>query len=64
MSWQQHAVTQTIEAHRSGWPGAWDAIKAAITGTPRLTIEKPITLSFWTKGPASVEIAQAQVESQ
>lgn len=65
--WKQYTVTQTIDMHRSGWLGAWDALVAAITKRPRFTVAQPVTLSAWVKCPEGVtpklSITQMQMET-
>lgn len=60
--WQQYTLTQTIDMHRQGWLGAWDAIVAAITKQPRFAVARPVTLSFWAKGNPEYSLAQTQLE--
>lgn len=48
--WQQYRVQTTLHMHRQGWTGVWDAFAAAVRGEPRLTVETPVTISFWAKG--------------
>lgn len=65
MTWERKAITTIIPAHRTGWPGAWDAIVAAITGQPRLTVPTPYTFSVMVKVSkgAEVTLTAAQVET-
>ena len=64
--WRQHTITQTIEMHRDGWPGAWDAFIAALTRKPRFAVATPVTLSIWAKCAEGVvpnlSITQTQLE--
>ena len=59
--WRKHGLTTTIRAHRKGWLGAWDAIKSAVTGTPRLEVPVDVHFTFWAKG-GDVSVSLAQVE--
>lgn len=65
--WKHHTLTQTVEAHREGWAGAWDAFVAALLRRPRLTVARDVTVSFWAKAEEGVSmgcsITQAQVET-
>lgn len=60
--WKQHVTTYTINAHRAGWIGAWDALVAAVTGEPRFSTAQPVTLSFWAKGDPNYSVANIQLE--
>lgn len=65
MRWQQYRVNTTLPLHRQGWLGVYDAIKAAVARTPRLTVETPVTLSFWAKGAVpAVAINGVSLEAQ
>lgn len=58
--WQQMKVTHDIEAYRTGWRGAWDALKAAITGDPRLTVPAKLTFSVWLKAGDALTFPQVE----
>lgn len=60
--WEQYTMTQTIDVHRDGWIGVWDALVAVITGRPRFAVARPVTLSFWAKGEPSYSLTQTQLE--
>lgn len=62
--WKQYTLTQTIDMHRDGWLGAWDALVAAITKRPRFAVAQPVTLSFWAKGEPEFSLTQTQLEKQ
>ena len=59
-NWKEHQLTQTIEVHREGWIGLWDHFKSLITGTERLSVSKPITISFWSKGDVEMSMIQGE----
>jgi len=60
--WKQVVLTQTIQAHRKGWLGVWDALVAAVTGNERVTVNVPVTLSVYAKPSESVSLAIVQKE--
>ena len=60
--WKQVVLTQTIQAHRTGWLGVWDALVAAVTGDKRVTVNVPVTLSVYAKPSENVSLGLAQVE--
>ena len=61
--WKQYTIEGgTSFFRRGGWLGVWDAIVSAVTGQPRLLIEKPITISFWAKHNSDVSFTQVQAE--
>jgi hypothetical protein len=63
--WKQYTIQQgTMPFRRDGWLGVWDALISAITGKPRLLIEKPVTLSFWAKHNSDVSFTQVQLETK
>jgi hypothetical protein len=62
-SWRQYSIQQSIQAHRTGWLGAWDALVSAITGKPRFTFTQPITISWWARHGANVVVNGVQVET-
>ncbi len=45
--WQQVSTVQMVDMPRNGWPGVWDAFKAAVLRHPRFTVAQPLTLSVW-----------------
>ena len=47
--WKAVVSSATIEAHRTGWRGVWDAVVSAVTRQPRLTVPVELTLSAWVK---------------
>jgi hypothetical protein len=63
--WKQVVKYGEMPMHRTGWLGAWDAILAAITKKPRLTVNEPVTFSVWVKTDqvVNLEIARGQVET-
>jgi hypothetical protein len=61
--WKQYTIQSgTSFFRRDGWLGVWDALVSAVTGKPRLLVEKPVTLSFWAKHNADVSFTQVQME--
>jgi hypothetical protein len=63
IKWKQYTIQNgTMPFRRDGWLGVWDALVSAITGKPRLLIEKPVTISFWAKHGADVSFNSVQVE--
>lgn len=58
--WQRKILSFEIAANRTGWRGAWDAVKAAVTGNKRLTVSDAITVSWYQSGQAmhSVQVKQ------
>lgn len=52
--WKHHVWQFKITAHRTGWPGVWDALKSAITRKPRRTADHPYTVSAFIKYPTGV----------
>ena len=59
-NWEKQSISYTIKAHRTGWAGVWDAVKAAITGDHRPTIRQDLTLSLWIK-PIGAEVADVSL---
>ena len=59
--WKRIIETTYAECHRTGWLGAWDAIKAAITGDERLVVVKPLTVSAWVRADCEVKFDIAGV---
>lgn len=55
--WRKVCAQQALPVHRTGWPGAWDALLAALTGRPRLTTPRPFSLSVMVKCEDPVRIA-------
>lgn len=47
--WKRFVVAFKIEACRTGWRGAWDALRSAVTGDNRLTVLQDVTLSAYVK---------------
>lgn len=47
MPWQHTAFVYEVDQCRSGWPGVWDAIKAAVSGMNRPVAPRPYTVEFW-----------------
>lgn len=45
--WRHVAVVYEVDACRFGWPGVWDAIKAALSGMNRPVAPRPYTVEFW-----------------
>lgn len=45
--WRHISTFNYVHAHRTGWRGVWDAIKAAITGDPRLSMPQQRTTEMW-----------------
>lgn len=43
-----------------GVGGVWDAVKAAITRTPRLAVPQDVTFSCYIKGEANIAIDQVE----
>lgn len=62
--WRQIVTVGEMPLHRTGWRGAWDAVVAAATGNPRLTVNETVTFSAWVKTDQEVrlEIAKGQME--
>lgn len=63
VEWHQISAQQTIQAHRTGWSGVWDALVAAIRNKPRLTVPTPITLALWVRGQGHVEALIQQLQA-
>ncbi len=61
---KQHIASTTIQAHRKGWIGVWDALVAAATGDSRMTVETPIVMSVYARVPdgGSVDLVAVQAE--
>jgi len=59
---KQHSISVDIPACRTGWAGAWDAIKAAATGQKRLTVLETYRFSVWSN--AAVELSAEIVDSE
>lgn len=55
MEWQRVCSVATVPAFRSGWRGAYDALKAAVRGYPRLQVPIELTVSAWVKSSAPVD---------
>lgn len=66
--WKNYTLTQSIEAHRDGWAGAWDAFVAALLRRPRFSVARDVTVSFWAKAEdgksVGCSITQVQAESK
>lgn len=63
--WQQYQVKTEMPLHRQGWRGVYDAIVAAVTRAPRITVQTPVTLSFWAKGSTpAIAINGVSLEAQ
>ena len=61
--WKQYTIEHgMVPFRRGGWLGVWDALVAAVTGRPRVLIEKPVTLTFWAKHNADVSFTNVQLE--
>lgn len=57
---RKHTLTQTIQANREGWIGAWDAIVAAVTKRPRLSVAREITISIYATETVEITCIQAE----
>ncbi len=57
MTWERKVLTCTIAAHRIGWLGVWDALVAAITQRPRLSVPTSYEFSVWAKVPAGATLS-------
>lgn len=64
--WREYVKTEVVQAHRTGWQGAWDAIRAAWTGKARVTVNTPITMSIWARisGDEKIELRLTQAETK
>ena len=61
--WKRLETIATIRAYRTGWPGAWDAFKAALFGRDRLQVVEDVTMSIYVQDPLNeVFIFGGQVE--
>jgi hypothetical protein len=47
--WFRISQETVIQVHRTGWRGVWDAVKAAVTGRPRLTVPQKVVCSMLAK---------------
>lgn len=54
--WRKVCEQQVLPVHRTGWPGAWDALVAAVTGRPRLTAPRAFSVSVLVKGEDPVRV--------
>lgn len=43
---KSYRYCQTVPCVRSGWPGVWDALKSAVTGSPRVSVAKNIAVEI------------------
>lgn len=48
--WHHLVAVRLVTQHRQGWPGVWDALKAAWTKDPRTVVQKPMTMELWAFG--------------
>ena len=60
--WTRYEVSHTIQAHRTGWRGAYDAIVSAITGQPRLSVPAKIKVTWHATKPLDVSVVQVLPE--
>lgn len=56
--WISHEFTEVIQAHRTGWRGALDALVSAVTGRPRLAIPAKVTIRFYAENPVTISVFQ------
>lgn len=61
--WSRPSASFSIDAHRGGWRGAWDAFVAALLRRPRLTVPRELTMSMCVK-PGGQPDAQIQYAHQ
>jgi len=54
--WRQVVTHQVLEVHRTGWRGVWDALVAACSGRPRLTVPQAFEFSVWVRGEEPVRL--------
>jgi hypothetical protein len=52
----------TVQVHRTGWRGVYDAIVAAVTRTPRRTAPVEYFASAWVKGEGDAHITILSAE--
>lgn len=50
--------TEVLPMHRAGWTGVWDALVAAVTGSPRRTVPTPVTFSVFATDDVMLQIHQ------
>ena len=62
-NWEQQQITGKVEACRTGWLGAWDAFKSAVTGDARIVVTKEVTFSVWAKGNCDLSLVQVESEN-
>ena len=60
--WQYASVTHRVFAYRTGWRGAWDAIKAALRGDDRVQLPLDLTFGIYHKGDCELLVCGASVE--
>ena len=62
--WKEFELVQSVDCVRTGWPGAWDAIKSAITGRPLSGFARPVTVRLVAKLPVggAIHTHTSQVE--
>ena len=63
MNWNKFEVIMPIPVHRTGWRGVYDALRSAVTGKERLSVNKPFRLTFYStlQGGVFVNGAKAEV---
>jgi hypothetical protein len=63
--WERQSAMFTVVAFRTGWPGAWDAIKAAWRKDTRLQMPLDLTVSAYYRIQEDAAFLQfgAQVET-
>jgi hypothetical protein len=57
---KRYSITNEIQAYRTGWRGVWDAVKAALTRHPRLTVSTPVTFSCFADKEVRLQIVQVE----
>ena len=60
--WRRVIECKMIDVPRKGWAGAYDAIKAAITGKDLFLVGVPHTFSVYVKGDDKPVIFYPQIE--
>jgi hypothetical protein len=60
-TWRYTQVTHSIPAFRAGWRGAWDAIRAALTGSQRPQFPINVSFGVYVKGNAEAYVSGGTV---
>lgn len=62
--WKRYELAYTIQAHRTGWRGAFDAIVSAITGRPRVAVPTAIIVTWHSTEPLDVAVVQVTPDNR